>query len=155
MDHDNQDDFSSKQRLKPKLIFLLPVYIDLLIPLHSAMPIPDIESTPAKTSTSNSSYTVTVPQTCKVHFTKSSLTATWDAKDRLSLLQFAEKQGLKPNHGCRSGMCGTCETRLIKGQTEGGVGDSDGRTALDGSGTETWILICCSVPTSNEIWLEK
>ena len=108
------------------------------------MPIPDIEST-----------TVRVPDSCKVHFTKSNITATWHAKDSLKLLPFAEKQGLKPDHGCRSGMCGTCETRLIKGKTEGGLGDSDGKISLDGSGREKWILICCSVPTSEEIWLEK
>ena len=108
------------------------------------MTIPDLESTP-------------IPSSCTVHFTKSSVTATWHAKDSLSLLQFAEKQGLKPDYGCRSGMCGTCETKLVKGETEGGVGDSDGKIALDGDGQEreTWILICCSVPTSKEIWLEK
>ena len=106
------------------------------------MPIPDLEET-------------TVPHSCKVNFTKSNVTATWQAKDSLSLLQFAEKQGLKPDYGCRSGMCGTCETRLVKGETEGGVGDSDGKVSLDGSGTETWILICCSVPKTEEIWLEK
>ena len=70
-------------------------------------------------------------------------------------------QGLKPDYGCRSGMCGTCETRLVKGETEGGVGDSDGKVSLhekDEHGrpvTETWILICCSVPKSEEIWLDK
>jgi ferredoxin len=114
------------------------------------LPAPDIESTPT-----------IVPNQCRVHFTKSNLTATWRATDNLSLLQFTEKQGIKPDYGCRSGMCGTCETRLVKGRTEGGIGDSDGRVSLtekDEKGnakTENWILICCSVPTTEEVWLEK
>jgi ferredoxin len=122
------------------------------------MPIPDIESA------------FSVPASCEVHFTQSNLTATWNASACLSLLQFAESQGLKPDHGCRSGMCGTCETRLVKGRTAGAEGDSDGRlrTVKDEDGIEVkdeqgkakfeeerWILICCSVPVSEEIWLEK
>lgn len=116
------------------------------------MPLPtqDIESTPTP-----------FPNQSKIHFTKSNLTATYHATSNLTLLQFAEKQGLKPDYGCRSGMCGTCETRLVRGETDGGVGDSDGRLSLSekdeqGKGkVERWILICCSVPVSEEVWLEK
>jgi ferredoxin len=78
-----------------------------------------------------------------VKFVKSSCTATWYAKDRQTLLQFAESQGLKPDYGCRSGACGTCETKLLKGEVDGPEGDGDGT-----------ILICSSLPTSSEVELD-
>lgn len=78
-----------------------------------------------------------------ITFCKSQRTAKWLAKDAQSLLQFAEAQGLKPDYGCRSGACGTCETKLLKGQVDGPEGDRDGT-----------ILICSSVPASSEIELD-
>ncbi len=77
-----------------------------------------------------------------VTFRKSNLSIKWLAKDRLSLLQLAEKSGLKPDYGCRSGMCGTCEVRLLKGTIEGCLEGDDG------------VLICCSKPASLEVELE-
>ncbi|ETN46134.1 uncharacterized protein HMPREF1541_00318, partial [Cyphellophora europaea CBS 101466] len=78
-----------------------------------------------------------------VVFCKSKRQAKWYAKDRQTLLQFAEAQGLKPDYGCRSGACGTCETKLVKGDVDGPEGDRDGT-----------ILICSSMPMSAEIELE-
>ena len=43
-----------------------------------------------------------------VTFTKSNVTAKWLKSEKLSILQLAEKAGLKPLYGCRSAMCGTC-----------------------------------------------
>ncbi|KIX01863.1 uncharacterized protein Z518_09590 [Rhinocladiella mackenziei CBS 650.93] len=77
-----------------------------------------------------------------VTFRKSNLTVIWAKKDRLSLLQLAEKSGLKPDFGCRSGACGTCEVRLLKGTIEGCLEGDDG------------VLICCSQPASLEVELE-
>jgi ferredoxin len=77
-----------------------------------------------------------------VLFKKSNVSAKWLAKERLSLLQLAEKAGLKPDFGCRSGACGTCETKLLKGTIEG---------CMDADDT---VLICCSQPTSAEVELE-
>ena len=37
----------------------------------------------------------------RVTFTKSKVTTTWRAKDKLSILQLAEREGLKPDFGCR------------------------------------------------------
>lgn len=76
----------------------------------------------------------------QVTFCKSNTKVKWFAKDRLSILELAEKSGLKPDFGCRSGMCGTCEVKLIKGQVDGIEGDTEGG-----------ILICSSVPASLEI----
>lgn len=78
-----------------------------------------------------------------ITFCKSKRKATWHAKDQQTLLQFAEAQGLTPDYGCRSGACGTCETKLIKGEVDGPEGDRDGT-----------ILICSSTPTSAEIELD-
>ena len=59
----------------------------------------------------------------KVTFSKSKLQVQWLAKEQLSILQLAEKAGLKPDYGCRSGMCGTCEVKLLKGSVDGPEGD--------------------------------
>ncbi|KIV85207.1 hypothetical protein PV11_00931 [Exophiala sideris] len=77
-----------------------------------------------------------------VTFRKSDMKVKWLAKDRLTLLQLAEKSGLTPDYGCRSGACGTCETKLLEGEIEGCLEGDDG------------VLICCSIPASIEIELE-
>jgi ferredoxin-NADP reductase len=48
-----------------------------------------------------------------VSFTKSGRSTRADAKTPLLLV--AEKEGLKPIHGCRRGMCHSCEATLVKG----------------------------------------
>jgi len=50
----------------------------------------------------------------EVRFQRSGRTLTWDAKDE-SLLDFAERHGIEVESGCRSGGCGSCETRLVEG----------------------------------------
>lgn len=78
-----------------------------------------------------------------VIFKKSNLKAKWLSKEDLSLLQLAEKSGLVPDFGCRSGMCGTCEVRLLKGMVNGPEGDGPNS-----------ILICSSQPASIEVELD-
>ena len=51
----------------------------------------------------------------EVHFVRSGRTLTWTGQDR-NLLEFAERHGVPVDSGCRSGACGTCQTRLIDGQ---------------------------------------
>lgn len=50
----------------------------------------------------------------EVKFQRSGRTLSWDAKDA-SLLDFAERHGIAVESGCRSGGCGSCETRLLDG----------------------------------------
>lgn len=50
----------------------------------------------------------------EVQFLRSGRTLVWDGKDE-SLLDFAERHGVAIDSGCRSGSCGTCETRLESG----------------------------------------
>lgn len=50
----------------------------------------------------------------EVKFQRSGRTLAWDGRDA-SLLDFAERHGIEVESGCRSGGCGSCETRLLEG----------------------------------------
>ena len=73
-----------------------------------------------------------------VHFQKSGAEAEWSS-ERGTLLELAESLGLAPKFGCRSGICGTCTTRLVDGAVEYLEDPVAPRSAGD-------ILLCCSVP---------
>lgn len=47
-------------------------------------------------------------------FRRSARTLPWDGTDA-SLLDCAERHGLSPQSGCRSGSCGACEVKLLSG----------------------------------------
>ena len=49
----------------------------------------------------------------RVRFTRSSFEARTDG--RMNLLRVAEDAGLNPPHGCRMGICHSCDTRLVSG----------------------------------------
>lgn len=53
----------------------------------------------------------------EVRFQRSGRTLNWDGRDA-SLLDFAERHGVAVESGCRSGGCGSCETRLLKGTVQ-------------------------------------
>lgn len=73
-----------------------------------------------------------------VRFVRSGTGADW-SRDRGTLLEFAESLGLAPNFGCRSGICGTCTTRILGGA----VDYLEEPVAPRGTGE---VLLCCSVP---------
>lgn len=50
----------------------------------------------------------------EIRFARSGRTIEWDGEDS-NLLEFAERHGVDVDSGCRSGSCGTCETKLISG----------------------------------------
>jgi ferredoxin-NADP reductase len=50
-----------------------------------------------------------------VRFRRSRRTIAWTGED-LSLLDFAERHGISVESGCRTGSCGSCETRLVSGE---------------------------------------
>ncbi|KAI0099148.1 pyruvate kinase-like protein [Nemania sp. FL0031] len=77
-----------------------------------------------------------------VRFSKSKVSATWTKDKPLSLLELAESLGLTPDHGCRSGACGSCATKLTCGSVSGGV-------QADGT-----VLTCSATPASEEVELE-
>lgn len=53
----------------------------------------------------------------EVRFQRSGRTLTWNGQDA-SLLDFAERHGIEVESGCRSGGCGSCETRLLEGTVQ-------------------------------------
>lgn len=50
----------------------------------------------------------------EIKFARSGRTISWNGDDA-NLLDFAERHGVAVESGCRSGSCGTCETKLISG----------------------------------------
>lgn len=61
-----------------------------------------------------SSVVAAAPEHLDVKFRRSDRTLVWDGSDA-SLLDFTDRHGLAIDSGCRSGSCGTCETRLVSG----------------------------------------
>lgn len=58
---------------------------------------------------------IPAPETAvEVRFDRSGRTLSWDGGDE-SLLDFAERHGVEVESGCRSGGCGSCETKLLSG----------------------------------------
>ncbi len=53
-------------------------------------------------------------QNFEVHFFQSARTVLWGTASG-TLLDFAEKNGISVDSGCRAGSCGACETKLIAG----------------------------------------
>ncbi|HJU17106.1 MAG TPA: SRPBCC family protein [Stellaceae bacterium] len=77
--------------------------------------------------------------TVAVRFARSAITAEW-SRDKGTLLELAEAQGLSPAFGCRSGICGTCATRI----TGGAVEYIEEPLAPRAEGQ---VLLCCSIPS--------
>jgi ferredoxin len=50
----------------------------------------------------------------EVRCSRSGRTLAWDGRDA-NLLDFAERQGLAVDSGCRTGSCGTCQTQVLSG----------------------------------------
>ncbi|QHI97197.1 2Fe-2S iron-sulfur cluster binding domain-containing protein [Xylophilus rhododendri] len=80
------------------------------------------------------------PVAAEVVFSVSGRQATWKPGDG-SILEIAEKAGLAPAYGCRSGSCGTCRTRIGGGQ----VAYITTPTAPVGADE---ALVCCAVPAT-------
>ncbi|MEM7223414.1 MAG: pyridoxamine 5'-phosphate oxidase family protein [Pseudomonadota bacterium] len=87
---------------------------------------------PAKGETADGPVTVT--------FAGSQVETTW-TPDRGTLLDMAEAAGLTPAFSCRSGICGTCATRLRCGA----VDYIEEPSAPRG---DDEVLICCATPRS-------
>jgi ferredoxin-NADP reductase/predicted pyridoxine 5'-phosphate oxidase superfamily flavin-nucleotide-binding protein len=77
-----------------------------------------------------------------VVFIASSKEARWSPGDG-SLLELAEARGLNPEYGCRSGSCGTCHTKVLKGQVAY-------LTPVSASIPTGEALICCAVPAAQD-----
>lgn len=86
------------------------------------------------------SRSINLPATepTRVIFSESGKEARWHPGTG-TLLELAEDRGLSPSYGCRSGSCGTCSTKILKGTvaylSEPSFPVPEGEA-----------LICCSIP---------
>jgi uncharacterized protein len=79
-------------------------------------------------------------QTYQIDFHSGGDPITWDG--RSTLLDMAISCGLKPNYGCKSGVCGTCACKLLNGKVSY-VQEPSAPTPQD------CILLCSVRPDSN------
>jgi ferredoxin len=77
-----------------------------------------------------------------ITFTKSQVEQAWSKGDG-NLLEFSEAHGLTPEYGCRSGQCGTCKVKLLKGKVSY-------QQEVSASFNEDEILLCCAVPAVDQ-----
>jgi len=77
----------------------------------------------------------------EVKFHRSGRTLSWDGRDA-SLLDLAERHGIEVASGCRSGGCGSCETRLVEGSVQY-------EHAPDHDVAPGHCLLCVGRPSSN------
>jgi len=82
-------------------------------------------------------------QLFEVQFLKSARTLAWTATEG-SLLDFADKNGIALESGCRAGSCGTCETKLISGSVR--YADKPDYDVAAG-----YCLPCVGMPTTNVV----
>ena len=73
-----------------------------------------------------------------VSFAKNGIETTW-TPEKGTLLELAEGAGLSPAFACRSGICGTCATRLL-------CGDVDYLDEPTAPRADDEVLICCATP---------
>jgi len=74
----------------------------------------------------------------RVIFSESGKEARWHPGTG-TLLELAEDRGLSPSYGCRSGSCGTCSTKILKGTVANLLEPSFPVPVGE-------ALICCSIP---------
>jgi uncharacterized protein len=82
----------------------------------------------------------TAGATAKVVFMKTQRDAQWSAKDG-TLLEFAEANGVDAPSLCRSGICGTCSTRVLSGEVSY-------PTPCDFPVEQGHALICSAIPAT-------
>jgi ferredoxin-NADP reductase/MOSC domain-containing protein YiiM len=87
-----------------------------------------------------------VPNRSVISFAKSGRSAVWK-RGEASILDLAEKQGLRIESECRAGLCGSCLTRVLSGR----VG-YDLRPVATMAPDE--MLLCCGYPTDDELVLD-
>ena len=63
----------------------------------------------------------------------------------MPLLDFCEANDIEIDYSCRSGSCGECKARLIKGKVRSGSDEG----LEDGEKAEGYILTCVSHPTED------
>ena len=76
-----------------------------------------------------------------IQFSMARRTIAWTGEDA-SLLDFAQRHGISVELGCRTGSCGTCETRLVSGEVRYA-------STPDFEIPAGACLLCVGIPVSN------
>ena len=76
-----------------------------------------------------------------INFTESQVEQAW-TKEGGTLLEFAEAHGLTPDFGCRSGQCGACKVKLLKGKV---TYPQETSSPIN----KDEVLLCCAVPAAD------
>lgn len=69
---------------------------------------------PASINSAEANSVTLLDRPVAVRFARSGRTLSWTGEDA-NLLDFAERNGVEVESGCRSGSCGTCETGIVSG----------------------------------------
>lgn len=85
--------------------------------------------------------------TSTVKFKRTAKEAVWACDSDLTLLEFAEANGLSPDSSCRAGSCHTCQTVLLAGEVT-----YDPVPSVPP--TQGHALICCARPASDVVELD-
>ena len=80
-------------------------------------------------------------------FARTAKSAPLDPKK--TLLEIAETAGLHPDFSCRSGICGTCKTRLLSGSVTMDVED-----ALDATDKANHVILLCQAHATEPVTIE-
>jgi ferredoxin-NADP reductase/MOSC domain-containing protein YiiM len=75
-----------------------------------------------------------------VVFGRSGKRAVWSRDDPCFILELARRAGLEPAYGCTQGICGSCTTRLVKGNVSRGL-QEDGES----------VHICVAYPATENV----
>ena len=103
------------------------------VPKPSIPAVQSAESAPAETPKAVS---------FQVNFIKS-VKSLWTAGDA-TLLELAEANGVEIDYACRSGVCGTCKSKLNKGKVEMNENELSDEDKADG-----FIYPCVAHPVSD------
>jgi ferredoxin-NADP reductase/pSer/pThr/pTyr-binding forkhead associated (FHA) protein len=81
----------------------------------------------------------------RVRFAQSGLTVRCD--ETINLLELAEAHGIPVDNDCRTGSCGECMVRCLKGRA-----DLSDEAEIDPKAKQAgWIYSCCAVPKSDVV----
>jgi ferredoxin-NADP reductase len=81
----------------------------------------------------------------RIRFAKSGKTIVADGS--VSLLELAEQSGISIDHECRSGNCGECMVKCLKGSVE----MTEQAEIANFDRKKGWVYACCAYPTSNAV----
>lgn len=87
----------------------------------------------------------------EVHYQNGEKSAVWLAKKGETLLNSAQKAGIKLDYSCENGFCGTCILHKKSGEVVHRINE----VLTDAELAAGWILSCTAYPTTSSLKLEE